>query len=161
MDVRDALKMIVGETVEATSTGDLLRGVARAMIAADRAVLAELPLANGRRADLVAIDRAGEVTLVEIKSCRADFLADRKWPAYLEYCDRFYFAVGGGFPLDLLPAGEGLILADRFGGEIVRAARLRPLSAARRKAVLLRFGRLAALRLQSLLDPPDWDPAVV
>ena len=153
--------MIVGETVEATSAGDLLRGVARAMIAADHAALAELPLANGRRADLVAIDRAGEVTLVEIKSCRADFLADRKWPANLVYCDRFYFAVGGGFPLDLLPAGEGLILADRFGGEIVRAARLRPLSAARRKAVLLRFGRLAALRLQSLLDPPGWDPAVV
>jgi hypothetical protein len=153
--------MMVEEVAGATRAGDLLRGVARTLIAADHAVLAELPLANGRRADLVALDRAGEVTLVEIKSCRADFLADRKWPAYLAYCDRFYFAVGGGFPVDLLPGDEGLILADRFGGEIVRPARLRPLCAARRKAVLLRFARLAALRLHGLLDPPGWDPAVM
>jgi hypothetical protein len=145
--------MVMAEVVEATSAGDLLRGISRALVAADHAVLAELPLANGRRADLVAIDRAGEITLVEIKSCRADFLADRKWPAYLAWCDRFYFAVGGGFPLDLLPAGEGLILADRFSGEIARPARLRPLTPARRKAVLLRFARLAALRLQGQLDP--------
>jgi hypothetical protein len=145
--------MMVEEMAEATSAGDLLRGAARALIAADCAVLAELPLANGRRADLVALDRAGEVTLVEIKSCRADFLADRKWPAYLGYCDRFYFAVGAGFPQDLLPGEEGLILADRFGGEIVRPARLRPLSAARRKAVLLRFARVGALRLQAVVDP--------
>jgi hypothetical protein len=152
--------MVMAEVVEATSAGDLLRGISRALVAADHAVLAELPLANGRRADLVAIDRAGEITLVEIKSCRADFLADRKWPAYLAWCDRFYFAVGGGFPLDLLPAGEGLILADRFGGEIARPARLRPLTPARRKAVLLRFARLAALRLQGQLDPASTDLTV-
>jgi hypothetical protein len=152
--------MVMAEVVEATSAGDLLRGISRALVAADHAVLAELPLANGRRADLVAIDRAGEITLVEIKSCRADFLADRKWPAYLAWCDRFYFAVGGGFPLDLLPAGEGLILADRFSGEIARPARLRPLTPARRKAVLLRFARLAALRLQGQLDPASTDLTV-
>ena len=133
---------------------DILRGVARALSAADQAVLAELPLANGRRADLVALDRAGTISLVEIKSGRADFVADRKWQDYLDYCDRFYFAVAAGFPLELLPPDEGLILADRFAGEIAREARLRCLSAARRKAMLIRFARASAGRLQALLDPP-------
>lgn len=149
----NAWGMVMAEVVEATSAGDLLRGVSRALIAADHAVLAELPLANGRRADLVAIDRAGEITLVEIKSCRADFLADRKWQAHLGFCDRFYFAVGPDFPLALLPPSEGLIVADRFAGEIVREAPLRPLGAARRKAMLLRFARTAATRLHACLHP--------
>jgi hypothetical protein len=132
---------------------DILRGVGRALSDADHTVLAELPLGNGRRADLVAIDRRGMISLIEIKSCRADFRADRKWRAYLDYCDRFYFAVTSGFPRDLLPADEGLILADRFGGEIVREAPTRPLGPARRKAMLIRFGRVAASRLHGLLDP--------
>jgi len=132
---------------------DILRGVARALSEADQAVLPEVPLANGRRADLLALDRSGTLTLVEIKSCRADFVADRKWRAYLDYCDRFYFAVAAGFPLELLPADEGLILADRFAGEIVREAPLRPLSPARRKTMLIRFARAGASRLHALLDP--------
>ena len=133
---------------------DIRRGVARALSAADQAVLREVPLGNGRRVDLLALDRSGRVTLVEIKSCRADFRADRKWQSYLDYCDRFYFAVAAGFPLDLLPPDEGLILADRFGGEILREARPRSLSPARRKAMLIRFGHASAGRLQALLDPP-------
>jgi hypothetical protein len=136
-----------------TGAADLLRGVGRALCDADLCVLAELPLGNGRRADLVAIDRSGAISLIEVKSCRADFVADRKWQEYLAYCDRFYFAVTRDFPLALLPPDEGLILADRFGGEIVRAARLRVLGAARRKATLIRFGRAAADRLQGMLDP--------
>ena len=102
---------------------------------------------------MAAIDRSGAISLVEIKSCRTDFLADRKWRAYLEYCDRFYFAVASDFPLALLPPEQGLIVADRFGGEIVREAPLRALSAARRKAMLIRFGQAAAGRLYCLLDP--------
>jgi len=132
---------------------DLRRGVGRALSDADHAVVAELPLGNGRRADVAAIDHAGEITLVEVKSCRADFRSDRKWHEYLAYCDRFYFAVGRDFPLDLLPSDEGLIVADRFGAEIVREARLRALSAARRKAMLIRFGRAAASRLRASVDP--------
>jgi hypothetical protein len=126
---------------------DMLRGVGRALTEAGHAVLTELPLGNGRRADLAALDRAGTIALVEVKSCRADFLADRKWPEYVGYCDRFYFAVARDFPLAVLPPAEGLILADRFGGEIVREAPLRALGAARRKAMLIRFGRAAAGRL--------------
>ena len=128
--------------------------MARALSAADQAVLPEVPLANGRRADLVALDRGGTITLVEIKSSRADFVADRKWQEYLDYCDRFYFAVAAGFPVELLPPDEGMILADRFAGEILRAASIRSLSAARRKAMLVRFALASAGRLQALLDPP-------
>jgi hypothetical protein len=132
---------------------DIQRGVARALIDADHAILSELPLANGRRADLAAVDPAGRITMVEIKSCRADFLCDRKWRDYLGYCDRFYFAVDSDFPCDLLPADEGLIVADRFEGAIIREARVRPLGAARRKAMLVRFARASASRLQAVTDP--------
>jgi hypothetical protein len=133
---------------------DLLRGISRALIDADHAVVAELSLGNGCRADMAAIDRTGAITLIEVKSGRADFLSDRKWHQYLAYCDRFYFAVGRDFPLGLLPPDEGVILADRFGAEIMREARLRALDAARRKAMLIRFGRAAASRLRTLVDPP-------
>jgi hypothetical protein len=133
---------------------EITRGVARALVEADQALITELPLGNGRRADLVALDRSGRITLVEVKATRGDFLADRKWPEYLAYCDLFYFAVASDFPLALLPPDEGLILADRFAGEIVRAAPLRALGAARRKAMLIRFARASAARLQALLDPP-------
>jgi hypothetical protein len=133
---------------------DIARGVARALAAADQAVVAELALANGRRADLVALDRTGSITLVEVKASRADFLADQKWQAYLDYCDRFYFAVADGFPLELLPPAEGLIRADRFAAEILRPAPVRTLAAARRKALLIHFARASASRLQALLDPP-------
>lgn len=132
---------------------EIARGAARVLIDADQAVVAELPLANGRRVDLAALDRRGTVTLVEVKASRADFLADRKWPTYLDYCDQFYFAVAADFPLELLPQDEGLIIADRFAGEIVRAARIRALPAARRKAMLIRFARASATRLHALLDP--------
>jgi hypothetical protein len=137
-----------------SGAAEIVRGGARALAAADQAVVAEVPLANGRRADLVALDRSGTITLAEIKASRADFVTDRKWQDYLDYCDRFYFAVAAGFPLELLPPDEGLILADRFAGEILRAARIRCLSAPRRKAMLIRIARASAGRLQALLDPP-------
>lgn len=133
---------------------EILRGVARALAAADQVVITELTLANGRRADLVALDRTGAITLVEAKASRADFWADRKWQEYLSWCDRFYFAVAEGFPLELLPPNEGVLLADRFAAEILRQARLRTLGPARRKALLIRFARASAARLQALLDPP-------
>ena len=137
----------------ASSAAEICRGTMRSMLALDWTALPEVPLANGRRADLVALDRAGLIVIVEIKSSRADFLADRKWPDYRAFCDHFYFAVGLGFPLDLVPESEGLIIADRFGAEIARPAPARLLGGARRKAMLIRFARTAALRLQSLCDP--------
>jgi hypothetical protein len=134
-------------------TARLQRGVGRALVAADQAVLFELPLANSRRADVVALDRDGRFTIVEIKSGLADFQADQKWPDYKEYCDFFVFAVAADFPEGILPADEGLMIADGFGAEFERPPRLEPLSAARRKAMLIRYARASAGRLQTLLDP--------
>jgi hypothetical protein len=134
-------------------TAQLQRGVGRALVAADRAVLFELPLANGRRADVVALDRDGRFTIVEIKSGLADFQADQKWPDYKDFCDFFVFAVTADFPKGILPPDEGLMIADSFGAEFERPPRLEPLSAARRKAMLIRYARAGAGRLQSLLDP--------
>ena len=130
-----------------STADDLARGVARLFASLGIAALTELPLANGRRVDVIGLDRRGGLHVVEIKSCRADFLADRKWTDYLEHCDFFYFAVAIDFPAGLLPDAEGRIIADRYGGEIVLDARQRPLPAARRKALTLRFARAAATRL--------------
>ncbi len=134
-------------------TARLQRGVGRALVAADQTVLFELPLANGRRADVVALDRDGKFTIIEIKSGLADFQADHKWPDYKEFCDFFAFAVAADFPNGVLPPDEGLMIADGFGAEFERLPRLEPLSAARRKAMLIRFARAGASRLQTLLDP--------
>lgn len=125
----------------------------------DATALTELALPGGRRLDLLALHRDGSFTAIEIKSCRADFLADRKWGEYLAYADRFCFAVAPAFPVEILPAEEGLIIADRFAGTLVRQGPLRPLVAARRKALLLRFARTAAARLMGLADP-GIDPAL-
>lgn len=134
-------------------TASLQRGVGRAMVAADQAVLFELPLANGRRADVAALDRQGRFTIIEIKSGLADYQADHKWPDYMDFCDFFAFAVAADFPAHILPPDEGLIIADSFGAEVMRPPQRHPLSAARRKAMLIRFARASAGRLQGLLDP--------
>ncbi|MAV50084.1 MAG: hypothetical protein CME93_03880 [Hyphomonadaceae bacterium] len=108
--------------------------------------LYEVTLGNGRRADVLAIDASGQITIVEIKSSVNDFKSDQKWPEYLPYCDRFYFAVSEDFPADLIPDNAGLIIADQFGGAIMRSAPETKLSPARRRSLTLRFARLAANR---------------
>jgi hypothetical protein len=132
----------------------LALGIMRAFADMGESALTEVTLANGRRADVLALDAAGRFTIVEIKSSRVDFLTDRKWRDYLEFCDAFYFAVAEGFPVDLLPADAGLMIADRWSAFVVREALLEPLSAPRRKAMLIRFGMLAADRFRIALDPP-------
>lgn len=134
-------------------TARLQRGVGRALIAADQSILFELPLANGRRADVVALDHHGRFTIIEIKSGLADFQADHKWRDYRDYCDFFAFAVAADFPDHVLPEDEGLMIADDFGAEVIRSPRHDPLNAARRKAMLIRFARAGAGRHQALLDP--------
>ena len=101
----------------------------------------------------MALGADGAIWIVEIKSSVADFQADRKWPEYRDWCDRLLFAVAPGFPVEILPGDTGLIVADRFGGEIIREAPVHALSGARRKALTLRFGRIAARRLTALADP--------
>lgn len=132
---------------------DIARGTTRALAIRGFRAIPELSLASGRRADLAAIDETGSVWIVEIKSSLEDFRADAKWPEYRAWCDRLYFAVAPDFPREVLPNEAGLILADRYGAEIVREAPEHRLAGARRKAVLLRFARVAAGRLMTLADP--------
>ena len=125
----------------------LARGVCRMLGEMGFAALTEFPTRSGRRMDVCALGPKGEVWCVEVKSSRADFQSDSKWPDYLDWCDRLFFAVPEGFPEDLLPLEHGLIRADAWGAEIMREALDDPLPAARRKAVTLRYARLAAERL--------------
>ncbi|MBX3480991.1 MAG: DNA repair putative endonuclease MmcB [Caulobacter sp.] len=122
------------------------RGTSRLLVSMGFAPLAEVGLPNGRRADLMALGPKGEIVIVEVKSSPEDYLVDRKWGEYLPWCDAFYFAVGPEFPQTLLPDEPGLIVADSFGGAVVRDPPPTPLAAARRKALTLAFGRLAAMR---------------
>lgn len=133
---------------------EILRGVQRMLKAHGFESLAEVVLANGRRADVMALSAKGDIWIVEIKSSIADFRSDHKWPEYRDYCDRLSFAVAPDFPSEILPADAGLILADRYDGEIVRPAPEARLSAARRKAVTLAFARVAAARLMQSTEPP-------
>lgn len=137
---------------------ELARGICRALAQHGFATLLEAPLANGRRVDLLALGRDGELVVVEIKSSVADFRSDRKWPEYRAFCDRLYFAVPAGFPAELIPAECGLIIADPFGAAMLREAPSVPLAAARRRAMLLRFARLGASRLRRVIDPGIDDP---
>ena len=131
----------------------LARGVCRALRTFDFVVVEELVPAPGLRVDVMALGPKGEVWVVECKSGRADFRADQKWQGYLEWCDRFFWAVDADFPTGLLPEGTGLILADAYDAEILRMGPETPLAAARRKVLVQKFARHAASRLQALRDP--------
>ncbi len=135
------------------------RGVCRLFLRNQIMVQPEVSLRNNRRADLMGINAKGEIILVEIKCAKADLLGDQKWTEYLEYCDRFFWAVPAGFdyqPIEgeaFLPERTGLIIADAYDGEIARAAALVPLAAARRKVEAQRLARLAMRRLMAIADP--------
>nr|WP_240643410.1 MmcB family DNA repair protein [Paracoccus siganidrum] len=131
----------------------LARGVARLLVSLDHAVLTEFVPARGLRVDLISLGPKGELWIVECKSSRADFACDRKWQGYLDWCDRYFWAVDGDFPAGLLPDDTGLILADPYGAEIRRMAPEARLAGARRNRLMRDFARAAALRLQRLQDP--------
>ncbi|HEX7967094.1 MAG TPA: MmcB family DNA repair protein [Stellaceae bacterium] len=137
---------------------ELARGICRALAHRGFATLLEVSLANGRRADVLALGRDAELVIVEIKCSVADFKSDRKWPEYRDFCDRLYFAVPESFPRELIPDECGLMVADAFGAALLREAPSAPLVAARRRAVLLRFAQLAAGRLRRVIDPAIDDP---
>lgn len=131
----------------------IARGTARLLMTFGFSCVGELPLTSGRRADLVALGRDGEILIVEVKSSVADFRADHKWTDYRLHCDRLFFATALNVPAGIFPEDAGLIVADAFGASILREAPEHRLSAATRKSVTLRLARAAALRLQSLADP--------
>lgn len=125
----------------------LAQGVTRVFKGLNFVSITEFTLANYRRADVCALGPRGEIVIVEIKSSVADFRSDNKWTEYAPFCDKFYFAVGHSFPKDLIPDTVGLIVADGFGGAILREPEEHKLVAARRKALTLRFARKATRRL--------------
>ena len=137
---------------------EVARGVTRLFCRQDLFAICEVPLPNGRRADMMAIDSKGALTIVEIKVAKSDLLGDAKWTDYLEYCDRFFWAVPPHLSSicdgeQFLPQQAGLIVADRYDAVLVRDALNRPLAPARRKAEVLRFARRAARRLSAQIDP--------
>ena len=138
---------------QSPATAAVERGVSRLLFHMGYSPLAEVPVKPGRRVDVAAVDRKGTVVVVEIKSSLSDFRGDKKWPDYLDCCDQFFFAVPPDFPRDVIPAETGLIVADRYGGEVLREGPVARISAARRKAVMLRFARTAASRIMHRHDP--------
>jgi hypothetical protein len=153
MAVVRAYPNVLQDGRQSAAAFDICRGVARLLRTHGMAPVTEVSLANGRRADIAAVAASGEIWIVEIKSSIEDFRSDQKWPEYRDYCDRLFFAVAPGFPREVLPPGTGLVIADRYGGEIVRMAPEHKLAGARRKAVTLRLVHTAAFRLQAAIDP--------
>ncbi|WP_138466848.1 MmcB family DNA repair protein [Poseidonocella sp. HB161398] len=131
----------------------LARGTCRHLRGLDFATLEEFVPDRGLRVDVIALGPKGEIWVVECKSGRADFAADRKWQGYLDWCDRFFWAVDAAFPQELLPPGTGLILADAWDAEILRTGPESKLAPARRTRLIRSFARQAAQRLQGLRDP--------
>jgi hypothetical protein len=131
------------------------RGVARLFGEAGCALVSELPLASGRRADIICLDGKGRFTIIEIKSSIEDFRVDTKWPDYHAHCDAFFFATLPDVPREIFPVDEGLIVADSYGAEIIRDTQHRPLAGATRRALLLRFARASAGRLERVLAHCD------
>lgn len=135
------------------------RGVSRLFLRNQIMVQPEVSLRNNRRADLMGMTTKGEIIIVEIKCSRADLLGDQKWSEYLDYCDRFFWAVPAGFDISplhgetFMPDRSGIIVADAYDGEIARPAALVPLAAARRKTETQRLARLAMRRLMGIADP--------
>lgn len=135
------------------------RGVMRLLRGAhDFACFTEVPLANGRRADVLAVGPKGEIWIVEIKSSLVDFRVDSKWPDYKDFCDRFFFAKPPELDPGIFPAEEGLIVADGHDAAILRPAGEHPLPGARRRTLLLQLARLGADRVHTLIDPSPGEP---
>ncbi len=130
-----------------------LRGAVRLLESMGHGTLTEFPLKSGRRADILSLGEKGEIWIVEVKSGVPDFRADHKWQDYLEWCDRFFFAVGPSFPASILPAEAGLLIADEYEAMLVKEPETMRLPATRRKALTLRFAHLAARRLSGRDDP--------
>jgi hypothetical protein len=150
----DRTNLEAAGTLSALQPGQrLARGVCRAFARHGWATLTEFTLKGGRRADVIALDGQGGIAIVEIKSSRADFRADAKWQAYLEFCDRFYFAVPPDFPRELLPTDCGILIADPYDAQTVQLPAESKLHASRRRAVTLRFAQTASQRLLRTQDP--------
>ncbi len=137
---------------EESRTAEITRGVRRLFLDMGFAPLCELTLITGRRVDVAGLNKKGELIVAEVKSSIPDFKSDHKWTEYLAHCDRFFFAVNRDFPNELIPNEVGLIIADGYGGTVMRESPTLKLAPARRKSLTLKFARVAAERLSYSLD---------
>ena len=131
----------------------LARGVCRLLLEYDFVSVEEFTPERGKRVDVISVGPKGEIWVIECKSSRADFTSDGKWQGYLEWCDRYFWAVDENFPTDLLPEGTGLIIADAYSAEIIRMGPETKLAGARRGVLTRKIARYAARRLHGLRDP--------
>jgi hypothetical protein len=138
--------------ISSFTAAEVARGVSRLLLEDGYSPILEFTLPNGRRLDVAAIGPGGEMLGVEIKVALADLRGDGKWPEYLDYCDLFYFAIPPGFPHEHVPHQTGLIVADRYGGAVIKEAEAQSLHPSRRKAVTISFARCAAERLSRNLE---------
>jgi hypothetical protein len=145
--------MSLDETLPPMPGQRLARGVCRALRQFDFVAIEEMVPSPGLRVDVMALGPKGEIWVIECKSSRSDYLSDQKWQGYLQWCDRFFWAVDQDFPTELLPEGTGLFIADAYDAEILRMAPETPLPGARRKVMLQKFARHAATRLHAFRDP--------
>ncbi len=146
-------ELVVLDGRQSPTAQTICRGASRLLMAHGFTCIYELPLASGRRADIVGLGPDGAIWIVEVKSSIDDFRVDQKWPDYRAHCDRLFFATADHVPLDIFPDDAGLILADAYGAEMIRDAPEHKLAGATRRSMLLRYARAAARRLQSLNDP--------
>ncbi|MBO9406028.1 MmcB family DNA repair protein [Shimia sp. R9_1] len=131
----------------------LARGVSRHLRSHGFVSVEEFVPARGLRVDVMALGPKGELWVIECKSSREDFQTDKKWQGYLEWGDRYFWAVDTDFPTELLPEGTGLIFADAYDAEIIRMGPEGKLAPARRKKMIQKFAMDAARRLQRYRDP--------
>lgn len=140
----------------------LARGVCRHLLSHDFVAMEEFVPDRGLRVDVMGLGPKGEIWVIECKSSRSDFQTDKKWQGYLEWCDRYFWAVDERFPTDLLPPDTGLIIADSYDAEIIRMGPETKLAAARRKKLTTKFARNAAQRLHVMRHPgvsAIWGPS--
>lgn len=140
------------ESVRGVRTAKLTKGASILLRDMGCEITTEYILPNGRRVDIIGLDRKGRVIIAEVKSCEADFRRDHKWSLYIDYCDYFYFVTTPDFSSDILPSGHGHIIADAFGAFVRRETRERKLSPSRRKNITLKFARNVAHRLYARLE---------
>ena len=131
----------------------IARGVMRHFAQIGMHSLSEFSPARGLRVDIITLGMSDEIGIVECKSGQSDFKSDKKWQNYLDWCDRYFWAVDRKFPIDILPSDTGVIIADAYDASILREAPLNKLPAARRKKITKSIAISACNRLLAHTDP--------
>ncbi len=131
----------------------IARGVMRHFDQIGLSSLSEFSPIKGLRVDIITLGMSNEIWIIECKSGQSDFKSDRKWHNYLDWCDRYFWAVDANFPIDILPINTGIIIADAYDASILREAPLNKLSPARQKKVIKSIAKSACSRLLTHIDP--------